>query len=165
MPTNSAGERRLYLTVPDVRDVVHVLVRKRLTADEPIPDYKTVNLGRLEAALAAPQQAGFGSEFYPRLEDKAAILAYSITKNHAWENGNKRMALTATLLFLYLNDHWWQATDEEMRAHMAWIGASEAGCFDTAMDYLRCYFGRKKIIELAPEQRYQWPRRPDDATG
>lgn len=121
--------------------MVHVLVRERLTKFEPMPDWENVNLAKLEPALAAPQQGGFGvDEYYPEVADKAAILLYTMIKNHPWPNGNKRMAMISTLLFLGLNDLWWEAQNEEIRAHVAWVGASEARCFDEVLAYLRHYF-------------------------
>ena len=47
---------------------------------------------------------GFGEEdFYPTVEEKAAMLLYLITKNHAFADGNKRIAAACFLLFLQKN--------------------------------------------------------------
>lgn len=47
---------------------------------------------------------GFGKEdVYPTLEEKAAMLLYLITKNHAFADGNKRIAAACFLLFLEQN--------------------------------------------------------------
>lgn len=44
---------------------------------------------------------GFGNEdFYPSIEEKAATLLYLIVKNHAFVDGNKRIAAACFLLFL-----------------------------------------------------------------
>jgi prophage maintenance system killer protein len=86
------------------------------------------------------------------LADKTGILTYLLVKNHPWSNGNKRMAMISAFLFLGLNGHWSDATEEEIRAHLAWIGASEARCFDRAKGYLRCYFDRK-IVPLPLSKR------------
>lgn len=143
--------------------MVHVLVRERLTKREPMPDWETVDLSKLEPALAAPQQGGFGrKEFYPEIEDKAAILLYTMVKNHAWSNGNKRMAMISTLLFLGLNDHWWEVQNEEIRAHVAWVAASEARCFDEALAYLKSYF-RLKVIKVTDWGEITQQGRADEA--
>ena len=48
---------------------------------------------------------GFDQEdFYPSLEEKAATLLYLITKNHAFADGNKRIAAACFLLFLEKNN-------------------------------------------------------------
>nr|WP_281257435.1 Fic family protein [Mongoliibacter ruber] len=47
---------------------------------------------------------GFDDEdFYPSLEEKAATLLYLIVKNHAFVDGNKRIAAACFLLFLQVN--------------------------------------------------------------
>ncbi|MFA0960622.1 RhuM family protein [Roseivirga sp. BDSF3-8] len=47
---------------------------------------------------------GFGDEdFYPTLEEKAAMLLYLVIKNHAFADGNKRIAAACFLLFLKQN--------------------------------------------------------------
>lgn len=42
-------------------------------------------------------------DFYPSLEEKAAMLLYLIVKNHAFVDGNKRIAAACFLLFLQRN--------------------------------------------------------------
>ncbi|HEY6041177.1 MAG TPA: type II toxin-antitoxin system death-on-curing family toxin [Anaerolineae bacterium] len=59
--------------------------------------------GLLESALAAPQQTMFGQDLYPDLASKAAILNFSLVKNHPFVDGNKRTGLLGLLLFLNLN--------------------------------------------------------------
>lgn len=44
-----------------------------------------------------------GQDFYPTIEEKAATLLYLITKNHAFADGNKRIAAACFLLFLEKN--------------------------------------------------------------
>jgi len=42
-------------------------------------------------------------DFYPSIEEKAATLLYLVTKNHAFADGNKRIAAACFLLFLEKN--------------------------------------------------------------
>ena len=42
-------------------------------------------------------------DFYPTIEEKAATLLYLVTKNHAFVDGNKRIAAACFLLFLEKN--------------------------------------------------------------
>lgn len=50
-------------------------------------------------------ESGFGnSDFYPTLEEKAAMLLYLVVKNHAFVDGNKRIAAACFLKFLKEND-------------------------------------------------------------
>ncbi len=41
---------------------------------------------------------------YPTIEEKAARLMYSITNNHAFVDGNKRIGVFTMLMTLELND-------------------------------------------------------------
>jgi prophage maintenance system killer protein len=59
--------------------------------------------GGIESAINQIRQ-GFGEkEFYPSLEEKAAMLLYLVVKNHAFVDGNKRIAAACFLLFLERN--------------------------------------------------------------
>ena len=44
-----------------------------------------------------------GTELYPSVEEKAAMLLYLVTKNHSFSDGNKRIA--ATLLLWFMNNN------------------------------------------------------------
>jgi death-on-curing protein len=59
--------------------------------------------GMLESALAIPEASFDGIELYPTLVEKAAALAYSLIQNHAFADGNKRVAFWAMATFLELN--------------------------------------------------------------
>jgi death-on-curing protein len=62
-----------------------------------------LDMGKLESALAMPQQ-GFGGEYlHPDLAAMAAAYLYHIGRNHAFADGNKRTALHCALVFLDLN--------------------------------------------------------------
>lgn len=56
-----------------------------------------------KSAIATIYQSYDGVDLYPTLEDKAANLLYFITKNHAYTDGNKRIAATIFLYFLKRN--------------------------------------------------------------
>ncbi|WP_022881725.1 type II toxin-antitoxin system death-on-curing family toxin [Gryllotalpicola ginsengisoli] len=60
-------------------------------------------LGLLESAIARPQASYAGEELYPTVPLKAAALMHSIAKNRALVDGNKRLALSALLTFLWMN--------------------------------------------------------------
>ena len=62
------------------------------------------DLGALESALAQPFQTFNGTELYPSISEKAAVLAFSIIRNHPFADGNKRTAAALLGTFLRLND-------------------------------------------------------------
>ena len=56
-----------------------------------------------ESAIAQISK-GFGdTDFYNSLEEKAAMLLYLAVKNHAFTDGNKRIAAACFLMFLQRN--------------------------------------------------------------
>ncbi len=57
----------------------------------------------LESAVYSAQAFFDNEEAYPTLEEKAARLCYSITNNHAFVDGNKRIGVFTMLMTLKLN--------------------------------------------------------------
>jgi death on curing protein len=71
------------------------------------------DLGLLDSACHRPQAGFSGQDAYPTLAGKAAALMHSLACNHALVDGNKRLALLATVVFLRINgDHLELADDE-----------------------------------------------------
>jgi death-on-curing protein len=68
--------------------------------------FVVLDAGLLASAIARPQASAFGVEAYPDLFDKAAAMCHSIDNNQALVDGNKRLAWTATKVFLRMNG--WQ---------------------------------------------------------
>ena len=59
--------------------------------------------GLLESALGRPRASAFGSDAYTGIHQKAAALLHSLARNHALVDGNKRLALAATIAFYGVN--------------------------------------------------------------
>lgn len=58
----------------------------------------------LESAVYSAM-SGFGdNEAYPSVEEKAARLMFSLTNNHAFVDGNKRIGVFTMLMTLQLNN-------------------------------------------------------------
>jgi len=91
-----------YLSLEDLLDLVNALEAG------PIRD-----LGLLDSACHRPQASLFGQEAYPTLAGKAAALLHSVACNHALVDGNKRLALLATVVFLRINGYVLDLTDDE----------------------------------------------------
>lgn len=86
---------------------------------------KASRLELLDSALHAPQ-AGFGEEdFYPDLEQKAAVLTVRIARNHPLPDGNKRLAWQSLTIFLALNDHTLETTTDDAVTLMLGIAAGD----------------------------------------
>ena len=57
----------------------------------------------LDSAIGAVYQTFDGRDLYPSIEEKAAHLLYFVVKNHAFVDGNKRIAASLFLWFLDAN--------------------------------------------------------------
>ena len=55
---------------------------------------------------------------------KAAVLFYLMVKNHPFQNGNKRIAMTTLLVFLYLNKRWLKVDIQGFYNFTVWIASS-----------------------------------------
>ena len=56
-----------------------------------------------KSALGAIYQTFGGEELYPSVEEKGANLLYFVVKNHAFSDGNKRIAAALFIYFLGMN--------------------------------------------------------------
>src|SRR5215510_4124205 len=88
-----------YLTLGEVV-VLHRAILERSGGASGIRD-----LGALESALAQPRATFGGVDLHASLIDKAAVLGFSLALNHAFLDGNKRVAHAAMEVFLVLNGH------------------------------------------------------------
>ena len=75
-----------------------------------------LDLGLLKSAVARPQATFDGQDLYPDLFTKAAALLESLVGNHAFVEGNKRTAITAAGLFLYINGYRMIAENQELES-------------------------------------------------
>jgi death-on-curing protein len=91
-----------YLSLEDLLDLVNAV------GAGPVRD-----LGLLDSACHRPQATFFGREAYPTLAAKAGALMHSLARNHALVDGNKRLALLATVVFLRINGYALDLTDDE----------------------------------------------------
>lgn len=79
----------------------------------------TKNIGQLESPLEHIQN----DLYYPEMEDKLTHLVFSINKNHAFNDGNKRSSLALGAYFLELNgfDYVVKRFVTEMENIVVWV--------------------------------------------
>ena len=131
------------INIIEVKFIAHRLAKELFEFNEPIPEFRTRFLNVLESCLAVPFQQ-FGSQpAYKGLIGKAAILFYLMIKNHPFQNGNKRIAMTTLLVFLYKNKKWLKVSDQELYNFAVWVAQSPATLKDAVVsgieDFLRKY--------------------------
>lgn len=84
--------------------------------------------GLLDSAVQGPFATFDGQELYPHLEQKAAKLGYTLAKNHAFLDGNKRIGIYSMLIFLDVNGVTMEYSDDDLIS----LGF---GIADGSMDY------------------------------
>ncbi len=114
------------ITIADVEYLAFRLAKEHLSFDEPIPDFSTRFPNLLESCVLTPFQRFSGKALYPTLVGKASILFYLMIKNHPLQNGNKRIAITTLLTFLYGNNKWLKADTQELYNFTVWVAQSPA---------------------------------------
>ena len=114
------------LSIAEVEYIAFRLARALMTYNEPIPDFSTRFLNILESCLAVPFQTFERKPTYRGITEKAAILFYLMVKNHPFQNGNKRIAMTTLLVFLYKNNKWVKADNKELYNFAVWVAESLA---------------------------------------
>jgi len=112
------------ITLKEVEHIAFKLVQELLLYNEPIPDFSTRLPNILESCLAAPFQTFGGKFLYPSFITRASMLFYLLIKNHPFENGNKRIAMTTLFTFLYANKKWLKVDVQGLYNFTVWVAQS-----------------------------------------
>ncbi len=98
---DKAGKHKKNVKYPTMAEYMAIVDAMRA-------EFNTAVFGKLkdksfDSAINQIKQ-GFGkTDVYPSIEEKAAMLLYLVVKNHAFVDGNKRIAAACFLLFLEKN--------------------------------------------------------------
>jgi death-on-curing protein len=94
------------------------------------------DMGLLESALAQPE-ASFGGDYvHQDIFHMAAAYGYHICQNHPFFDGNKRTALIAMYMFLFVNGHRLKADKKNLFAVMMGVAQGLIDK-DSLADFLR----------------------------
>ena len=128
------------LGIEGVKYVAHALAQKTMTWSEPIPDFSTRYQNVLERCIVMPFQSFGGHQLYPGLLKKASILFYLMIKNHPFQNGNKRIAVTTLFYFLYENKKWLKVDNQELYNFAKWVAESNPKLKKATLDAIETFF-------------------------
>src|SRR3989338_8649100 len=126
--TEENTPRIQYLTKDDIERIHAKLVAwtKEHDSGEPIPSFQFAKDADVDALVETPRQAFFGREAYPTLEEKAAIIFYTVNKRQIFLNGNKRMSTLCLGAFLFQNGKLLNLTSDELTKKALWLAQTEA---------------------------------------
>ena len=115
----------------------------------------------LESALALPRQP-----YYRTAIDKAGALLRSLVKNHPFVDGNKRIGMATTFIFLAFNHYLFAPANEEMVRFALQLAASEPDMtWRQVAKWIRLYtFSRDRADVWTPGNlpAWQWLGELDD---
>ena len=72
------------------------------------------DLGLLESAVATAEATFAGDYLHATLPEMAAAYHFHLASNHPFVDGNKRIAAAALFMFLFLNNHDLDCTEDEL---------------------------------------------------
>lgn len=108
------SKRFVYLTHQDIKYIFHELNTFFVKHKDPVPEYNSSYLHKIDSVVARPQDTFDGVDLYPELFEKAACYFYFINKLHPFMNGNKRMSIVCTYVFLRMNGKVLEAEEDEI---------------------------------------------------
>jgi len=103
------------LSAGEVLEIHSLLEDWFARSEDPISPPGVKDMKLLESAVARPFQSAGQADAYADIFEKSAALFHSLVNNHAFHNGNKRVALVATQVLLAQESYWLEhPSDKEM---------------------------------------------------
>ncbi len=140
------------LTISDVEYLSHRLAKRMFEWSEPIPDFGTRFPNKLEGCLLAPFQTFSRRTLYKGLLGKAAILFYLMIKNHPFQNGNKRIAMTTLFVFLHQNGKWLSVDNQTLYNFAKWVASSDPTVKDATVRAIEDFL-KKHMVTLEESKK------------
>ncbi len=118
----------VFLTIDEVLELHNDQIR-RYGGSHGVRDFDL-----LSSAVAMPAATFAGQFLHPTLSEMASAYIFHLAQNHPFVDGNKRVALAAALLFLWMNDQQLEAEEDELVELMlavaqGLIGKAEVAAF------------------------------------
>ena len=133
------------VSLSDVEYIAFQLAKKFMEWNEPIPDFETRFPDKLESCIDTPFQTFDRKSLYKGLVGKSSILFYLMVKNHPFQNGNKRIAVTTLLFFLIQNGKWLSTSHENIYEFTCEVAESKPEERASVMNVINSFV--KKNIE------------------
>lgn len=134
------------LNIVEIEYIPFSLARELLNFNEPIPDFSSRFPNVLESCLAVPFQKFAKKYLYKGLISKAAILFYLMVKNHPFQNGNKRIAMTTLFYFLYKNKKWIRVDNKELYDFAVWVAESNSKLKKSVVKAIEEFLARNIVV-------------------
>lgn len=130
-----------------VFDTEKVLLLQQLVVEETGGIFGVRDMGLLESAVNGIYQTFGGQDLYPSKEEKGAYLGYSLIKDHAFIDGNKRTGILVMLSFFAINGVKLKYTDEEL-IKIGYSLADDKMTYEALLSWVNnhktCYLSQEK---------------------
>jgi len=132
---DSKGKTIMPVTYPSYEDYMAMVEQMRADFDSSVFGQERGN--GFKSAIDQIRQDFGKKELYPTFEEKASTLLYLIVKNHAFVDGNKRIAAACFLLFLEKNKRLYPEKDsltisnEALASLTLFVAVSKPGEMET----------------------------------
>lgn len=103
-----------YLTLDDVKFIFAELDNFFKRHNDPVPEFNSSYHHKIDSIIARPQDTFDGKDLYPDVYRKAACYLYFINVLHPFMNGNKRMSIVCTYVFMRMNGCVFEAEEDEV---------------------------------------------------
>jgi len=104
-----------------------VLVQQRMVINGTGGKHGFKDMAGVDSAVAQPQMTFDGEDMYLTIPEKAAVLGFSLIKNHGFSDGNKRIGYSAMRAFLRRNGFDRTGSRDEWYITIMALAASEMG--------------------------------------
>ena len=135
------------ISLAEVEFLAHQLAKETMSWNEPIPDFSSRFPNKLESCLASPFYTFARKNLYKGLLNKAAVLFYFLIKNHPFQNGNKRVAMSTLFLFLYKNKKWLRVDNQQLYNFARLIAQSDPIVKDEMVSAIKKFI-KTYLVEL-----------------
>ncbi len=144
---DARGNHTTEAEYPEISEYINLVQQMRIQFNTDI--FGKEKDGGFDSALNQIMQ-GFGEQdAYPSIEEKAAMLLYLVVKNHAFVDGNKRIAAACFLLFLQRNQLMYNdlgqtiISNEALASLTIFVASSKAEEMETVKQLLVSILNRK----------------------
>jgi len=133
------------ITIDQIKRISYRLAAETMNWNEPIPEFETRFPKVLESCVATPFQKFSNLDLYNSLVSKATVLFYLMIKNHPFQNGNKRLAMTTLLVFLYLNNKWLRVDRTVLYNFAVWVAGSSSDFKDEVIQAIEKFIKKYMV--------------------
>lgn len=113
--------------------VDELLIINQVVTEESGGAHGLRELGLLNSISIKPQTTFSGSDLYPDIFLKAAVLYESLVNYHIFIDGNKRTGFAALVRFLHINRYDLEVSDKEIVEHTLYIATNKPDLADIAI--------------------------------